>query len=136
MGAGAIIEPLVVVILLFGGAYVNRNTTYTLFPKTSFDRWSHEDNDASRDRSPVDTASRGHNEEALLDEIRRSFPADRDAKWRKRVVGLFGWKMEVSSPDTRVFRNRFRSRLLLKLPFLVEVWYWALIYWVRSHRFL
>ncbi|KAG7293973.1 hypothetical protein NEMBOFW57_004034 [Staphylotrichum longicolle] len=27
-------------------------------------------------------------------------------------------------------KNRLLSRVLQKLPFLVEVWYWALIYWV------
>ncbi|GAB7347290.1 hypothetical protein MBLNU459_g3376t2 [Dothideomycetes sp. NU459] len=50
--------------------------------------------------------------------------------WRKRELKVARWRKEVWSPDTRVFENRLLSRLLLRFPFLVEVWYWALIYWV------
>ena len=28
--------------------------------------------------------------------------------------------------------GRLLSRLLRRFPFLVEAWYWALIYWVRA----
>lgn len=35
----------------------------------------------------------------------------------------------MTSPNTVVFEDRFLSRLLRKLPFLVENWYWALVYW-------
>lgn len=41
-----------------------------------------------------------------------------------------GMKKEVVSPNTRRFQDYFLSRLLKKFPFLVEAWYWALIYWV------
>jgi hypothetical protein len=41
-----------------------------------------------------------------------------------------GWRREVASPNTAVFSDRLLSRLLRRLPFLVECWYWALIYWV------
>jgi hypothetical protein len=41
-----------------------------------------------------------------------------------------GMKKEVVSPNTRQFQDYFLSRLLKKFPFLVEAWYWALIYWV------
>lgn len=41
-----------------------------------------------------------------------------------------GMRKEVVSPNTRRFQDYFLSRLLKKFPFLVEAWYWALIYWV------
>jgi hypothetical protein len=44
--------------------------------------------------------------------------------------------MVVESPDTSLFRDTAASRVFLKFPFLVEVWYWGLIYWVSlGHRF-
>jgi hypothetical protein len=36
------------------------------------------------------------------------------------------------SPNTKRFQDYFLSRLLKKFPFLVEAWYWALIYWVSK----
>jgi hypothetical protein len=45
-----------------------------------------------------------------------------------------GMKKEVVSPNTRRFQDYFLSRLLKKFPFLVEAWYWALIYWVSLHK--
>jgi hypothetical protein len=42
-----------------------------------------------------------------------------------------GYRKEIVSPNTRQFQDYFLSRLLKKFPFLVEAWYWALIYWVR-----
>jgi hypothetical protein len=41
-------------------------------------------------------------------------------------------KKDVMSPNTRRFQDYFLSRLLQKFPFLVEAWYWALIYWVSK----
>ena len=41
-------------------------------------------------------------------------------------------KKEVMSPNTKRFQDYFLSRLLKKFPFLVEAWYWALIYWVSK----
>jgi hypothetical protein len=41
-------------------------------------------------------------------------------------------RKDVMSPNTRRFKDYFLSRLLQKFPFLVEAWYWALIYWVSN----
>ena len=49
---------------------------------------------------------------------------------RERTLRLFGWQTTVATPNTEVFRDRAISRLLRRYPFLVEAWYWALIYWV------
>ncbi|KAK3064154.1 hypothetical protein LTS18_009686, partial [Coniosporium uncinatum] len=50
--------------------------------------------------------------------------------WRKRSINILGFKKEFVAPNTKQFESRLLSRLLGKFPFLVEAWYWALIYWV------
>ncbi|KAF2087967.1 integral membrane protein [Saccharata proteae CBS 121410] len=131
MGAGAFIEPLVVVTLLFGGTWVNRNTEYRIFGARQPSRTrSH-----ARSDSP-DSLESGFEEPSQVDNLlghRSSSPSlltPQDSKWRKREVSLLGFSGTVTSPNTRVFKDRFLSRLLQKFPFLVEAWYWALIYWV------
>jgi hypothetical protein len=130
MGVGAFIEPLVIVSLLFGGTWVNRNTRYRIFDRRS----SHGPH--SRSSSPSSTES-GHSSprssSSLLDHHRGLSPSllvPQEPHWRKREVRLFGWRRKVVSPNTRRFEGYFLSRLLRKFPFLVEAWYWALIYWV------
>nr|GAT42528.1 predicted protein [Mycena chlorophos] len=51
--------------------------------------------------------------------------ATADAPYRDRQV--FGHT--VRSRNTAVWRNSFVSRTLRRFPFLVEVWYWLLVYW-------
>ncbi|EXJ55512.1 hypothetical protein A1O7_08440, partial [Cladophialophora yegresii CBS 114405] len=52
------------------------------------------------------------------------------SRWRSREISLFGYQRTVETPDTTVFRSRTLSRVLLRLPFVVEIVYWALIYGV------
>jgi hypothetical protein len=119
MGAGAFIEPLVVVTLLFGGTWVNRNTDYRLFNRRRV---------YSRSSSPASSIDSGRSSPSstasLLSQI------DEEPKWRTRVISILGIRKEVVSPNTKQFQEYFLSRLLKKFPFLVEAWYWALIYWV------
>jgi hypothetical protein len=128
MGAGAYLEPLVVVTLLFGGAWINRARDNT-FPSKPI-RWQTRTTDAGEDFNA---------ENALLTPSKRSLspsllPAQ-ESRWRDREISLFGYRRTVETPNTAVFRNRLLSRLLQKFPFLVEAWYWALIYWVRrTHK--
>lgn len=125
MGAGAFIEPLVVVNLLFGGSYFNRNRKYRL---TLRKRVSSSPS-GSGYTSPVAT-------DALLDDAEVGFEShasllpSQESQYRKRQIRLLGWHKEVTSPNTRLYKDTFLSRILRKFPFLVEVWYWALIYWV------
>ncbi|KAI5776501.1 PAP2 superfamily-domain-containing protein [Geopyxis carbonaria] len=35
----------------------------------------------------------------------------------------------IASRNTARWRNTFQSRVLARFPFLVEVWYWLLVYW-------
>ncbi|KAF1999888.1 integral membrane protein [Amniculicola lignicola CBS 123094] len=130
MGVGAFLEPLVVVTLLFGGTWVNRNTEYRIFDRrrssSGFPRSSSRDSIESAYSSPRSSSS-------LLDSPRASSPSllsPQEPKWRKREIRILGFRKEVVSPNTRRFQGYFLSRLLQKFPFLVEAWYWALIYWV------
>lgn len=119
MGIGAVAEPLVVVTLLFGGTWVNRNKDYKLFGRrrnqASSPRSVSPDSESGRSSSSSDSLLAG------VDEV---------PKWRTRELRVFGFSKEVTSPNSRRFKDYFLSRLLKKFPFLVEAWYWALIYWV------
>lgn len=132
MGLGAVFEPLVVVTLLFGGAWVNRATDYTFSGRSS--RWQHSFFD-SKEAEIVDDV---YNEGAIkpLSSTNRSLSPSllpsQEQRWRKRELHLLGYNKTVETPNTAVFRNRLLSRVLHKFPFLVEAWYWALIYWVSK----
>ncbi len=130
MGAGAFLEPLVVVGLLFGGAWINRTTDYTFSAKKT--RWDERLPEAQRIETDVDLDI----EEARLSQTKRSLSPSllpsQENKWREREIRILGYRKVIETPNTAVFRNRLLSRLLHKFPFLVEAWYWALIYWVRN----
>ena len=144
MSLGAILEPLVVVSLLAGGTLVNRNISYSPSTRDSTRRAhrrsslstkgtllleSLEDVEAGvpphwegapRPSSPNSPAS------TLVD-----FDDDLEPAYRSRTLKFLRWKRTVKTPSTEAFRDRLLSRLLRRFPFLVETWYWALIYWVR-----
>jgi len=130
MGAGAYLEPLVVIVLLFCGAWINRTTDYTF--STRSPRLSEkEDLPVAR---AISTDENLDVEDIQFTQSKRSLspsllPSQED-KWREREIRAFGYRRVVETPNTAVFRNRLLSRLLHKFPFLVEAWYWALIYWV------
>lgn len=130
MGAGVVLEPLVVIVLLFGGTWINRVTDSAL-PRNHTRRRSP---DYVRVTSP-DSLESGYTsptpKDGLLSSRCTSPPVEiLDDQWRKRHIAVFGLSYCVSSPNTALFQDRLLSRLLRKLPFLVECWYWALVYWV------
>lgn len=135
MGAGAFIEPAVVIGLLFGGIWVNRDSGYSMssaYRNRRTDRPGVESGpDDFFDSLECSLRSadefHGHICSGLTSP---SLLAAQEPKWRNREVQLLGLRMEITSPNTRVFKGRVLSRLLRKYPFLVEAWYWALIYWV------
>lgn len=131
MGIGAVAEPLVVLVLLFGGTWVNRNKNYTLFGKRH-NRLTEKLLDEERDRSPGSATSTSTTDSLLEDGILPISLGFHEPTWRRRDIGAFNIKATLVSPNTRVFKDYFLSRVLLKFPFLVEAWYWALIYWVPS----
>ncbi|KAJ5510906.1 hypothetical protein N7453_003009 [Penicillium expansum] len=126
MGAGAVIEPLVVIVLLFGGTWINRSVG-----SSSTRRYSRRNSNLRRADSS-DSLESGYSSQSTKDGLlgsRSHSPQAPENGWHKRQVGLLGLNFEVSSPNTIVFQDRLLSRLLRKFPFLVECWYWALVYW-------
>jgi len=124
-GIGAVAEPLVVVALLVIGTWINRDFEPGRRRRPLLDtrRISDEDVPRPRDREGLEDVDL---------EARSASPSLLAAppKWRNRRLKLWGMEREVTTPNTRRFRAYFLSRLLQRFPFLVECWYWALIYWV------
>lgn len=131
MGAGAYLEPLVVVTLLFGGAWINRATDYN-FSRRIYRRNEMPAAHALETDDHLDIADPqlSHSKRSLSPSL---LPSQAD-RWRERDIRIAGYRKTVATPNTAAFRNRLLSRLLHKFPFLVEAWYWALIYWVMSLR--
>ncbi|OAP59777.1 hypothetical protein AYL99_04779 [Fonsecaea erecta] len=139
MGAGAFLEPLAVVVLLFGGAWINRapdSFSSSRSPLT----FSFEEDDTDVPDLPLARAVDGDAdadvENLHISRSKRSLspsllPSQED-KWRERELKIsgLGYRRVIQTPNTAVFRHRLLSRILHKFPFLVEAWYWALIYWV------
>ena len=134
MGAvGAIAEPLVVIALLIGGTWINCD-------KDPAGRSSQRRSPYSPRATPDDVeaiGSRSNSSDGLLEKGGLSPLSwqDREPKYRKRIIGLFGIKKEMVTPSTRRFADRRLSRLLERFPFLLECGYWAMIYWVRDCLF-
>lgn len=141
-GIGAVAEPLVVVGLLLGGTWINRDPEPCREREISFRHGKQSLEDDTEAPSPTSAASLLSDDDANSgsDDIlgRRSGSrsispslfAGQEPKWRTRTIGFLGMSREVQTPNNRRFRHTFLSRLLQKYPFLVEVWYWLLIYWV------
>jgi hypothetical protein len=129
-GVGAVAEPLVVISLLFGGTWINRDFNPGRSRRRPVDQRCISEDDlehggkSNRDDlvdNPIDSRSTSP-----------SLLASEEPRWRKRTLGVWGVRKQVTTPNTRRFRGYFLSRLLEKFPFLVECWYWALIYWVSG----
>ncbi|KAL4913809.1 hypothetical protein BDW62DRAFT_156883 [Aspergillus aurantiobrunneus] len=130
MGFGAILEPLVVIVLLFGGTWINR--TAASFPSSRHARRKSPSRYRGASPDSIESGlSTPISNDGLLKSraLSPSSPHFEHETWRKRRVGVLLWSCEVTSPDTSVFQDRLLSRLLRKLPFLAECWYWALVYW-------
>lgn len=127
MGVGAVLEPLIVITLLFGGAWINRATEY------SFSRRRQDEKAILRNNGVAESIYDvpGMKLPSLKS---RSLPPSllpsQESSTRQRELRILGYSRTVETPNTAVFRHRFLSRVLRKFPFLVEAWYWALIYWV------
>lgn len=151
MGFGAVAEPLVVISLLGGGTLANRDTSTTLSSRRGRGDWQKLDsvgpstprrstNDFDEEVAMRDSfedpgllspahSNRSSSSATLLDSDEDE---GGDGRWRRRTFKLWKFQRTVMTPNTRVFEDRLLSRVLRKFPFLVEAWYWALIYWVRA----
>ncbi|KAJ4290074.1 hypothetical protein N0V88_006580 [Collariella sp. IMI 366227] len=142
MAIGAVLEPLVVVSFLAFGTIVNRNKARSSprspFTSTRPEPWQHlkytpDDDDVERGRTKEDglallPTSPSRSSSSSSNTLTGDSPPV--SKYRQRRLKFLSWEKEVTTPNTEVFRDRFLSRVLQRFPFLVEVWYWALIYWV------
>jgi len=126
-GIGAVAEPLVVVALLIGGTWINRDFNPGRRRPINLRRISDKNVKGRLGTRDYD----GVLEEDL--EARTMSPSllvAQEPKWRTRRLGIGGRETYVTTPNTRRFKGYVLSRLLERFPFLVECWYWALIYWV------
>jgi hypothetical protein len=147
MTLGAVLEPLVIVSLLAGGTLVNRDRSRPGPSPTASSRrpdpWQdieyalgadrppreqHHLDDEKWNRSRSSTASTSTIWHDVDDGKAELNPAS--SAYRQRTLRFWKWQSEVTTPNTEVHKGRFLSRVLRQYPFLVEVWYWALIYWV------
>lgn len=130
MAVGAFLEPLIVVSLLFGGAYFNRNKDYSIRAGKSLTSWvpGHA-NKKSDDLAPYSPQQRSSSE-SWSSSSTPTLASYELPELRRRKIQFLGFNRTVETPNTALFKDRFLSRLLQKFPFLVEAWYWALIYWV------
>lgn len=129
MGIGAILEPSIVVSLLFGGAWVNRATDTGRYSRQSSMASSDSGDDGFEATVPNvrGRSKTGSSSPSLL--------PSQEEPWRFRKLSFFSYSWALQTPNTAVFKHRFLSRVLQKFPFLVEAWYWALIYWVSLSPF-
>ena len=122
------LEPTLIVFLLLGGTVANRRRT------------SRVDLEAPKDNQSISSLEGGisSDNESLIYSNDAAVPfsvfgttglRDRPS-WRTRNVGIFGWKRSIATPDTRQYRGYFLSNMLYRYPFMIEAWYWFLIYWV------
>ncbi|SPJ76408.1 related to integral membrane protein [Fusarium torulosum] len=128
MGVGAFLEPLIVVTLLFGGAYLNRSKDYDFWTNKTglpgLKGYKRSDDLPKRESTDSLMSSWSGSHSPSFD------TSDTQSTLRRRKLQIFGYKRIVSTPNTHVFEDRLLSRLLKKLPFLVECWYWFLIYFI------
>lgn len=133
MGIGAVAEPLVVVTLLVCGAWVNRNVAYAFTIGRGRRRASRDIEDVE---DPPFSPASFVSGDSLLSTSQPGSPTlpvlKTPCKWRERELKFGSFKTTIHSPDSRQFKDRWWSRVMRKFPFLQEVFYWILIYWVRD----
>lgn len=139
MAIGAVLEPLVIVSLLAGGTLFNRDKFYAWSssslnlrrpePWQDIEYGAGGEIDSKKKRSDSVSSSSTIWHDVPDGAVMGGMDAS-PCQWRHRTLRVGRWEREVTVPNTEVHKDRFLSRVLRKYPFLVEVWYWALIYWV------
>lgn len=126
---GAVLEPGIVVCLLFGGAWVNRNQQYRL----TFSAKHSTDSEQGPGRRRGGRASAESSSSWLTGSGSDSVTSSNvnpTSGWRPREFKLWRLRRTIHAPATAQYEQRLLSRVLRKFPFLVEAFYWALIYFV------
>lgn len=139
-GIGAVAEPLLVIGLLVGGTRINRNPEPVLeitpLQRNINSSKRHISRDAESLRSPTSASSsfvsEDEDDSSSSDGVlhMRARSPKQLPEWRKRTMSIFGLSRQVITPYNGKFRGNVGSRWLERYPFLIEVWYWGLIYWV------
>ncbi|KAK3366804.1 PAP2 superfamily-domain-containing protein [Lasiosphaeria ovina] len=136
MGVGAFLEPLIVVSLLTGGTIFNRNnsppSSSSSSPVSSRPNpWRDLEYPGALEAGPPSHSPKTKSRSSSISSFSFDTPREKyDPRYRQRTLRFFNWEREITTPNTEIFKDRLLSRLLRALPFLVEVWYWALVYWV------
>ncbi|KAJ0148440.1 hypothetical protein CTA2_675 [Colletotrichum tanaceti] len=135
MGIGAVAEPLVVITLLFGGTWFNRSTGGNTHDSLGWRGPDIDDVEHKRSDERRSGNSTPDSEDSLLSlggafSSSSALSPHEEPPRRTRRINFFGYQRLVTTPNTRAHKDRLLSRVLRKFPFLVEAWYWALIYWV------
>lgn len=142
MAVGAFLEPAIIVSLLTGGTLVNRDKSRSQGTSSSRRPPPWQDLEyATGGASPLEgtedgkeLVSRSSSTSTIWHETSDGKTNLPSSRWRERKLKFFGWERTITTPNTEVHKDRFLSRVLRRYPFLVEVWYWALIYWVCAFR--
>ncbi|KAL2369747.1 hypothetical protein RJ035_004010 [Blastomyces gilchristii] len=138
MGIGTFLEPLVVITLLVGGTWINRSSEISRPFTHDTTRPSSVTSDEFTDKtvgsvedglSTTTSTHDGSMSTHLYCSLSPSLLLEQEPPWRTRQIWLWSWKREVMTPNTAKYRNRCFSRFLRRFPFLVECWYWTLVYW-------
>ncbi|KAM4066626.1 PAP2 superfamily protein [Hirsutella rhossiliensis] len=130
MAVGAFAEPLVVVVLLFGGAWVNRNKDYDLCVSAYVADKTHKRSDELLGGGDSNRRDSRESQASWSGSSTPTLAPHEVPTLRRRRIRFFGRERFVTTPNTLVFQDRFLSRVLEKFPFLAEAWYWALVYWI------
>jgi hypothetical protein len=120
MGFLGLGEPSLGTVIILLGAWINRDF-HTPITRTTQDSYRYLVGNVGQEISLRTTSGEGEQSGEL-------------ARWRHRQLSLFGHKRTIETPNTAVFRARILSKVLLRLPFIVEIVYWALIYGVSFAR--
>ena len=116
--------------LLVGGTWINRARNKTDSQRTWGEHKRDDSSSSSSSRSGSIAAKEGFLGPRTGSQSPPPLSQPQNRGWQTRHIKILGWRKAIQSPDTAVFSDRLLSRLLRRLPFLVECWYWALIYWV------
>lgn len=117
MGLLGLGEPSLGTVIIFLGAWINRDfTTPISRPR----------------RNSYETVADDVGHEMALNSTGTGASIERQTQWRHRDLSLFGLKKTIMTPNTVVFRDRMPSKVLVRFPFIMEIVYWTLIYGVSS----
>jgi hypothetical protein len=116
-------EPVIVASILFGACYYTRRRRFNVLSKQS--RYS-----------PLLDQDSNSSQEGLMDEEREERDDDsvdsdyqvstsKNPSKKRRCCGT-----TVFTPNTSRFANNWQSRVLYKFPFLMEMFYWIITYFI------